>query len=73
MKATISNNNKTKKIPFPKLMRNINTGAIWLMFNESSGTILIEADSLYTQGEYSTTICILGFVDFEGSITLSND
>lgn len=73
MKVVVNDNKINSAKPFPKLMKNTTTKAIWLMSSQSSGTTLVKADSLFKVGETSTNLFTERFVDFEGSITLSND
>ena len=62
-----------KERPFPKLMKNPASNAIWLMKRKSAGTLLVEGSSLFNTAEVSTGLDTQTFVDFEGSLTLSND
>ena len=73
MKVTVNNNQVSKERPFPKLMKDPSTNAVLLMKSKSAGTILVEGSSLFNTAEVSTVLDMQRFVDFEGSVTLSND
>ena len=73
MKVIVNDNQVPKERPFPKLMKNPSTNAVWLMKNKSTGTVLIEGLSPFNTAEVSKELDSQRFVDFEGSITLSND
>ena len=70
MKVIVNDNQAPKERPFPKLMRNVNSNMIAIMVNPTTGVVIDKGGSIMSVGEYLTK----GFyVDFEGSITLSND
>lgn len=73
MRIIVNDNQAPKERPFPKLMKNPATNAVWLMKSESAGTVLVEGSSLFDTAEVSTVLYTQKFVDFEGSVTLSND
>lgn len=73
MKSIVNNTPIKQSAPYPKLMLNKNNGAIWLMLNGREGTIITRGSSLFVEGEHSANLDAKGFVDFEGSVTLSND
>ena len=73
MEVIANDNQAPKERPFPKLMKNPATNAVWLMKSKSAGTVLVEGSSRFNTAEVSTVLCTQKFVDFEGSVTLSND
>lgn len=73
MKVIVNDNQASKERPFPKLMKNPATNAIWLMKSKSAGTILNEGSSLFDTADVCTELNTQKLVDFEGSVTLSND
>ena len=54
-------------------MKNPATNEVWLMKRKSAGTVLVEGSSLFNTAEVSTVLDTQKFVDFDGSVTLSND
>ena len=70
MKVIINDNQVPKERPFPKLMRNVNSNMIAMMVNPTTGVVISKGGSIMSVGEYLTKG---SYVDFEGSITLSND
>lgn len=73
MKVIVNENNSIKEKPFPKLMINPSTNAIWLMRSRSSGTMINPINSLFGFGDVSDILPTERWIDFDGSITLSND
>ena len=70
MKVIVNDNQVPKERPFPKLMRNVNSNMIAIMVNPTTGVVIYKGGSIMSVGEYLTKG---SYVDFEGSITLSND
>ena len=75
MKVTVNNNQVSKERPFPKLMILKSTGSIILATRyETNGRPF---GTLLTKAELNPIGDIMSwsneFVDFEGSVTLSND
>lgn len=72
MKVIVNDNQVPKEKSFPKLMKNPATNAVWLMKSKSAGTVLVEGSSLFNTAEVSTVLDTQKWIDFEGSVTLSN-
>lgn len=70
MKSIINGEQKSE---FPKIMLNQRNGLIVLFEESSAGTVLHDDTETYTIGHHSTNWDELVFVNFTGSITLSND
>ena len=73
MKVIVNDNQVSKERPFPRLMKHTATNAVWLMKSKSAGTVLVEGSSLFDTADIPTVLDTQKFVDFEGSVTLSND
>ena len=73
MKVIVNDNQVSKERPFPRLMKHTATNAVWLMKSKSAGTVLVEGSSLFNTAEDCIVLDPQRFVDFEGSVTLSND
>ena len=73
MKVIVNDNQVPKGRSFPKLMIDPATNAVLLMKSKSVGFIIIEGSSLFNTADISTLLNAQRFVDFNGSITLSND
>ena len=73
MKVIANDNQVPKERPFPKLMRNTMTGMIAMMINPTTGVVICKGSSNMKVGEYSEDLTKALYVDFEGSVTLSND
>jgi len=76
MKAIKGNScNERKEKPFPKLMRNISTGSIFLMTNKLSGTRVFTtlACSRPLGTQYNISVPSLVMEDYNLPITLCND
>ncbi len=72
IKTKVQDKNETKK--FPKLMKLKNDDLILLMVNESMGTVIVPGSkNINKVGYYSNVWDIKNFIDFEGSIKLSNN
>ena len=79
MKSIVNNNTNTTNKPFPKLMIQHSTGTI-ILAAASEGNCLtgmqvstIPSEDFNHVAHYDTSWCAEQFVDFEGSVTLSND
>ena len=73
MKVIVNDNQVPKKRPFPKLMRNVNSNMIAMMVNPTTGVVIYKGGSSMRVGDYSEDLTKGSYVDFEGSVTLSND
>lgn len=73
MKSIVNQNASNKSKPFPKLMISNFKGSIWLMISNRCGTLIHVGESTLSLGEQAETLTGWDFVDFEGSVTLSND
>ena len=73
MKVIINDNQVPKERPFPKLMRNVNSNMIAMMVNPTTGVVIYKGGSGMSVREYSEDLTKGCYVDFEGSVTLSND
>lgn len=78
IKSTYSNNVKPNKRPFPKLMRGINTGAIYLAHKFNAWPQTIESTVLHPGKDLSAKVGdkhnydAFLFEEFDGSVTLTN-
>lgn len=70
---SIVNDPAIKSKPFPKLMKS--AAKIVLFTSSGAGTVvaLCGTGSIFKVGEHSNSLIMDDFVDFEGSVTLSND
>lgn len=75
MKSKITETAGPKNLPFPKLMKyEGRSGNVFvLMHSEGKGTVVHTTDFYYTIGKYSDEWNKLVFIDFYGTLTLSND
>lgn len=74
MKSIVNNPKPdVKKKPFPKLMVNESNYSIWLMSDKETGVLVSKGNSLYDIAQHTSKLIGVTFVDFEGSVTLSND
>jgi hypothetical protein len=64
-------------LPFPKLMKSIVTGSIFLMRSPTMGTKLKSEDAGYdhglSTGGYNDHLVSENLIDFKGSITITNE
>lgn len=73
MKSIVNETNNCNCNPYPKLMKSTNSGAIFLMKEDGEGVVIHGKTcgglgiGTY-RGRWNTT----GFVDYYGSVTLSN-
>ena len=70
MKVEVKPQNKSKSLPFPKLMTNAN-GTVVLFKKDECGTILKSAVSSDANGTYREDFDMELFIDFKGSITIT--
>ena len=76
MKVEVKNARNKKEKPFPKLMECINPsnlGLIVFFEKDGRGQVLNRGLGTYYEGYVSNVWLINDFIDFEGSVTLSND
>ena len=72
MKSIVNQNASNKSKPFPKLMVDRVKNSVWLMSNSSHGTLVSRGRSSFSIGEQPMWLQSDKFVDFDGSVTLSN-
>jgi len=74
MKSNLGNiNDCCVEKPFPKLVKMVRSGNIYLMFDEERGTKVHVADGCSTLGYRMAGVCPSRYRDYEGSVTLCND
>ena len=76
MKSKVKKADDKKKKLFPKLMECINPsnlGLIVFFEKDGRGQVLNRGLGTYYEGYVSNVWSINDFIDFEGSVTLSND
>lgn len=72
MKVIVNDSGKPRELTFPRLMINTATKGVWLMISEQSGILLIKNESAFNVGQQHNKLELPFFVDFIGSITISN-
>lgn len=73
MKVTVNENEKSREITYPCLMKSSLTGAIMLFSEEDCGVVLHPGDNEFAIGTYLDDRDMDRFTPFHGSVTLSND
>lgn len=71
MKSIVNKQSKPKE--FPRLMIQAETKLIVLFSSEATGTVVGQPTIDYSVGHHSKSFLFCNFIDFEGSVTLSND
>lgn len=72
IQATVNTNQKSKSLPYPKLMIS-SEGTIVLFKERSIGVVLLDDSSSYNIGFHSATWDTNAFKDYYEAITLQND
>jgi len=74
MEIIITNPEDETEQPFPKLMKSLDTGNIYLMKNRTKGTVVGQSpDSRTTEvGERRDRLGAVGLINFGGSVRLKN-
>lgn len=73
IKAKISINREKSALSFPKLMEG-ECGSVVLFEKEQCGTMIVKGDNnRYEIGTHRTDWVMSWFIDFTGTITLSNE
>lgn len=72
MKSEIIEKEKEEELKFPCLMISKDTGNVYLMSSERSGTCVYSIYSSYKIADISTTLSFSILIPFEGKIILQN-
>lgn len=73
VQTTINTNQKSKSLPYPKLMISNYLGTIVLFKDRSIGVVLLEGFSPYKIGHHSFSWDMNNFSDYYEAITLQNE
>ena len=70
MKVEVKTQNKSKSLPFPKLMK-LNDSDLIVLFTGKNKGIVINSIDNFRIGTYAEDWIIDSFTDFKGSITIT--